>query len=87
MVEHGLSGLIASGAHSSGQVRVIAHANFPCLAPSVLPIDRLGYEINELLDVCLAQLAHQRAGTLVNFESRIAAHFADHRAQRSPLTA
>jgi DNA-binding LacI/PurR family transcriptional regulator len=46
----------------AGQLDVVAHANFPRPTPSAVPAQRVGYDLERLLTLCLERLAQQRRG-------------------------
>ena len=48
--------MIEAGLHAPDDLTLIAHANFPCLAPPLIPTIRLGYDINALLRQALAMI-------------------------------
>jgi hypothetical protein len=54
------AGLKALGLRCPDDVEVIAHANFPWPTASALPITRLGFDINQLLQLGIADLGRQR---------------------------
>ena len=44
------------------ELEVVAHCNFPCPSPGILPVKRIGYDAREVLAACLAELESQRVG-------------------------
>ncbi|MBA3936034.1 MAG: GntR family transcriptional regulator [Planctomycetes bacterium] len=54
------AGLAALGLRCPADLEVIAHANFPGATASALPITRLGFDADELLRLCVADLDRQR---------------------------
>ncbi|HEY3322148.1 MAG TPA: GntR family transcriptional regulator [Planctomycetota bacterium] len=65
LVEYATAGIVAAGLRAPDDVEVVGHCNFPWPTPSVLPIRRLGYDVRELLALCLDALDKQRAGARV----------------------
>lgn len=65
LVEYATAGLIDAGMRVPGEVDVVAHCNFPWPAPSVLPVNRLGFDARECLRVCMDSIDRQRAGRKV----------------------
>jgi hypothetical protein len=61
LVEYSTAGLLSAGVSVPRDLDVVAHCNFPWPAPSVLPVMRLGYNIAEVLEVCINAINHQRA--------------------------
>lgn len=49
LVESASGGLVAAGVRVPDDVDVVAHCNFPWPTPSVLPIERLGYDARDVL--------------------------------------
>jgi DNA-binding LacI/PurR family transcriptional regulator len=62
LVEHASIGLIASGVRVGDEADVVVHCNFPWPMPSVVPVKRLGYDIRQLLEVCIASIDRYRRG-------------------------
>lgn len=50
LVEHACAGLAAAGVRVPDAMDVVAHSNFPCSTPSVLPVQRLGYDARDVMD-------------------------------------
>jgi DNA-binding LacI/PurR family transcriptional regulator len=80
LVEHATAGLVAAGVSVPGDLDVVAHCNFPWPAPSVLPVQRLGFDAREILAACLASIDELRQGQpasrrvfAARFENEIAA--------------
>ena len=55
-------GLIDTGVRVPQDVKVVAHCNFPWSAPSVLPVQRVGFDTQEILDRALSIVDMQRRG-------------------------
>lgn len=62
LVEHATAGLAAAGVRVPADVEVVAHANFPWPTPSAMPVTRLGFDISQLLALCLDRIDQQRRG-------------------------
>lgn len=62
LVEPGTLGLVDAGVKPSGDVVVVAHANFPWKTPSYVEIQRLGYDVCQLLSACIDSINRQRQG-------------------------
>ena len=64
------AGVLESGVHLSacGEPRrtdaleIVAHANFPYPSPSAVPAKRLGYDIRELVRLCMERIDPERRG-------------------------
>lgn len=54
------AGLQALGLRCPGDLEVVAHANFPWPTASALPITRIGFDANQLLQLGIADLDRQR---------------------------
>jgi len=52
LVEEALAGLMAAGVRIPEDADVVAHANFPCVAKTPVPLKRLGYDCREMLRTC-----------------------------------
>jgi hypothetical protein len=73
MVEYASAGLISANVVIPRDLDVVAHCNFPWPAPSVLPVHRLGYDIDEVLHTYLAILEKKRDGERVPPEVQVRA--------------
>jgi len=62
LVEDALAGIVAAGVRVPETLRIAAHCNFPWSIPSVVPVTRIGFCAQRLLDVCLAELERQQHG-------------------------
>ena len=60
--DHALRGLVAAGVRVPDQVDVVVHVNYPCASPAVLPVKRLGFDLDETLRLCVSDLARQSRG-------------------------
>ena len=62
LVEAATAGLVDAGVRVPRDMTVVARCNFPHPAPSAVPVMRVGYDVRELLSVCLDGLMRQRRG-------------------------
>lgn len=62
LVPQATAGLLDAGVLVPRDVVVVAHANFPHPTASAVPAYRLGYDVNAILDACVASLQAQRRG-------------------------
>jgi DNA-binding LacI/PurR family transcriptional regulator/DNA-binding transcriptional regulator YhcF (GntR family) len=62
LVEYATAGLVAAGTSVPDEVAVIAHCNFPYPTPSVLPVQRLGFDARRVLQACIESIDRQRNG-------------------------
>jgi len=53
------AGVAESGAHD---LAVVAHTNFPHPTPSAIPAARLGYDVANLVTICMDRIEQQRRG-------------------------
>ena len=58
------------------EIDVVAHANFPYLPDSLVPVTRIGFRIRQILDEAIESIAQQRRGIEVQDVTRIEAVFA-----------
>ena len=56
------AGLLAAGVNVPDQLRVVAHANFPCPPPAAVPVWYLGYDMAEVLHLAMAYIDCARRG-------------------------
>jgi DNA-binding LacI/PurR family transcriptional regulator len=82
LVEAATAGVADAGVKMPDELTVIGHANFPEPPFSAVPIARLGYDVQEVLDRCLEIMDRQRRGVPVPEATQVAATFADDRAVR-----
>ena len=75
LVEAATRGLAESELSVPGDVTVIAHANFPELAKAHVPVTRLGYDIREILRLCMDLIDRQRRGQEVPETTELAPVF------------
>lgn len=62
LVEHATAGLAAAGVRVPRDLDVVAHANFPWPTPSAMPVTRLGFDVRQLLTLCIERIDQQRRG-------------------------
>jgi GntR family transcriptional regulator, arabinose operon transcriptional repressor len=53
-------GLVDTGVRVPQDVKVVAHCNFPWSTPAVLPVQRVGFDTQEILDTALSIVDMQR---------------------------
>ncbi len=75
--DSGLSVPAPEAAFRPGDLAVVAHANFPYTIPSAVPAIRLGYDIRQLVTICIERLDQQRAGQPTPAMTRLPAVFED----------
>lgn len=75
--DHALRGLVAAGVRVPDQVDVVMHANYPCAGPAVLPVKRLGFDLDETLRRCVTDLVRQSRGESVAPFTTMPARFED----------
>jgi DNA-binding LacI/PurR family transcriptional regulator len=61
-IEDASTGLIAEGIRVPQDLEIVAHANFPLAARSVLPMRRIGFNMRTMLETAVEQIDCQRAG-------------------------
>ena len=76
LVEGITEGVLASGTRGA-QLDVVAQANFPYPTHSAVPAKRLGYDITQLMAVCLERIEQQRRGEAAPSHTAIPAVFED----------
>lgn len=62
LVQHATQGLLAAGVRVPDDVEVVVLANFPWAAPSAVPVRPLGYDITQLVALCMTRIEQQRKG-------------------------
>jgi DNA-binding LacI/PurR family transcriptional regulator len=55
-------GLVAAGVRVPKDLHVVALTNFPLLAPSAIPVTRIGFDIPAMLDLLVLRLEQVRRG-------------------------
>jgi len=62
LAEGASSGLVMAGVNVPRDVEVVAHCNFPWLAPSVLPLQRVGFDTGQIMEKAVEVIDMQRQG-------------------------
>ncbi len=75
IVEYATSGLVSAGVRVPEELEIVAHCNFPYPTPSVLPVQRLGFDARSVLTACLDLIDRQRRGETVADFTLIPAYF------------
>ena len=75
LVEHATAGIQDAGLSVPNDIEVVAHCNFPWLAASRVPVHHLGYDVRQVLELCIASISSQRAGKTVATENLVPALF------------
>lgn len=78
-------GIKDAGAQVPDELAVIAHANFPHTVPCAVPLRYLGYDVSDLLEVCIEILACQRRGEKPTSLTRLLAVFEEELDRRSDV--
>jgi DNA-binding LacI/PurR family transcriptional regulator len=65
LIEHASRGVIESGLRTPDDLDLVGHCNFPWPSASVLPLTRLGFDANEVLQRCIESIDQQRQGKTV----------------------
>jgi LacI family transcriptional regulator len=73
LAEGASSGLVLAGVNVPRDVEVVAHCNFPWLAPSVLPLQRVGFDTRQIMETAVSVIDMQRQGQRAPKVNRIAA--------------
>ena len=66
LLEPATLGLIDAGIRPSGDVVVVADTNFPWKTQSYVEVQRLGYDVRQVLSACIDSIDRQRAGEKVS---------------------
>jgi GntR family transcriptional regulator len=61
LVDEAIAGMIDAGVRS-GEVSVVAHCNFPWPKPAKLATSRIGYDSQQVLDLCVRTLRDMKCG-------------------------
>ena len=75
LIEHASRGVIASGLRTPDDLDLVGHCNFPWPSASVLPLKRLGFDANEVLQRCIESIDLQRQGKKVPEVSVVSPRF------------
>jgi len=62
LADYALRGVVAAGIKVPYELEVVAHCNFPCGSPGILPVRRLGYDARTIIETCLKSIDQQRRG-------------------------
>ncbi len=62
LLEYAIAGIIAAGMRVPDDLDVVAHCNFPCPGPGVVPVIRLGYDSRAIIKACIKNIDMQRKG-------------------------
>jgi DNA-binding LacI/PurR family transcriptional regulator len=73
LAEGASSGLVMAGVNVPRDVEVVAHCNFPWLAPSVLPMQRVGFDTRQIMETAVNVIDMQRQGQRAPSVTRIGA--------------
>ncbi len=60
LVDAAIAGVLRCGLRVPGDLRIIAHCNFPADQTGALPVERLGFDANEVIGTCLRLIDAQR---------------------------
>lgn len=71
LIEHASAGIVASGVRVGVDLDVIAHCNWPWPVPSVLPMERIGFDATDLLRRAIQGIVAQRHGEKFPAEQKI----------------
>jgi DNA-binding LacI/PurR family transcriptional regulator len=85
LVENAVTGLMASGVKIPSELEVVAHFNYPMLAPTTLPMKWLGFDCRAWLRKCVEVLEMQRRGLTPAAETVIPAVFEDELEKNDPM--
>jgi len=77
LAEHAVAGLVDAGVRVPEQLEVVCHSNFPNRAPRVLPVQRLGFDVPELLRTCIDVIDRAAAGEKITGITRVPVRFED----------
>ena len=83
LVEHAVGGLVDARVDVPGDIRVIAHCNFPWPTPSAVPVRRLGHDLRELLLTAGGVLDRMISGQRVKSVTRLNVIFENERVHAS----
>jgi len=77
LVDPVVQGILDAGIRVPDDIDVIAHCNFPLLTTCSLPVRHLGYDVKEILDLCIDRIDRQRKGESLKSVTRVSARFED----------
>jgi len=75
LIEPAVAGLIAAGVRTEEELDVVAHCFFPWAGPTILPMERIGYDARAVLRTCIELIDRQRRAESVPPVTKIAAAF------------
>lgn len=75
LVEHATAGLLDAGVQVPGDIEVVAHCNFPWPTPSIVQVQRLGFDAHEVLQLAIDYIDALRRGESVAPVATIPARF------------
>jgi len=70
-------GIADAGVRVPQDADIVAFANIPFLAPSVVPVRHLGFDVSGMLQKCIDTIEHQRRGERVEPITLVPVRFAD----------
>ena len=62
LIEHAAAGIVATGLRVGHDLDVIAHCNWPWPLPSVLPMERIGFDATDILRRAIESIVAQQSG-------------------------
>lgn len=77
LVPEATAGVRAAGVRVPDDVLVIAHTNFPHPTPAAVPVTRIGFDISQLLALCVERIDQQRRGETPAAATLLPAVFAE----------
>lgn len=75
LLDQALGGVLAAGLRVPDDVMIVAHANFPSTPTHAVPVQFLGYDIEEALQAAIQLIDRQRRGETVPQETLLGAVF------------
>lgn len=76
LIEHSTEGLVHAGINVPCDIEVVAHCNFPHAVSCAVPVTRLGFDIHQLLEMCVSSIDRQRVGQTPAAVTKMEAAFA-----------
>ena len=77
LLEAASRGLFNAGVRVPEEAEIVAFANLPFLAPSVVPVRHLGFDVENLLSQCLDTVDRQVRGEPTESISLVPVHFSE----------
>jgi DNA-binding LacI/PurR family transcriptional regulator len=65
LVEYAVSSVISLGLQIGKDIDIVGHCNWPWPVPCMAPIERIGFNVQDLLKECLELIARQRDGEVL----------------------